>query len=293
MGRFAVAKAFMSQDQVLQQKLNQLIDLLDMGYVVEKNIAGKISRIEVSPEVGIQITYDGDFTLRIDPKTGKIVIGDYEEILGDLEAFIGDLGDLAYKSVVGFQDLGSSVVDNLGFILSSIIKIDSNTTFAAGYDPTDISGSIGDLVGDLGDLAYESTIGSDLSYDTGYDPSEKARAFTAQPTPPYALGDIWLQGSTGDIMYCTNARSMGVYQPTDWAVASKYTDDTTVNTLIGDLGNMAYEDTVEYSMLDSDITDRLVIYQDDAAIMSEDGDNAVGADDTGPYYIKAGSKTYF
>lgn len=56
------------------------------------------------------------------------------------------------------------------------------------------------------------------------------RTFTSQPTPPYAVGDLWVQGSAGDIMECVTARETGNYNSSDWALASKYTDDTTANT---------------------------------------------------------------
>ena len=62
--------------------------------------------------------------------------------------------------------------------------------------------------------------------------------------------------------------------------------------MIGDLGNLAYEDTVAYGLLGIDITDRLLIEDYDAALLSDGGQSGIGADDTGPYYIKAGVKTY-
>lgn len=288
MARFAAAKSHMALDPVLQQRLNQLIDLLDTGYVVEKNISGKMSRIEISPEVGVQITYDGGYVFRIDPKTGKIVIGDYEEILGDLESFIGSLGNLAYKNLVGFQDLGSTVTDNEGHILPSIIKIDANTTFAPGYDPS----SAGVDPDELGDLAYQSVIGSELTYSVGYNPSLKARVFMSQPDTPYMVSDLWLDSVSGNIYVCHTAKIIGIFSIDDWQLASTYTDDTTVNALIGDLGDLAYEDTVTYDLLGTDITDRLLIEDDDAALLSDGGQSGIGADDTGPYYIKAGVKTY-
>lgn len=58
---------------------------------------------------------------------------------------------------------------------------------------------------------------------------EKAKVFTTQPTPPYNVGDLWVQGSTGDILRCQTARSSGSYTNSDWTLASKYTDDTTAN----------------------------------------------------------------
>lgn len=59
----------------------------------------------------------------------------------------------------------------------------------------------------------------------------KRRVFTSTPIPPYDVGDLWAQGSNGDIMRCKTARSSGAYVSTDWEKASKYTDDTAVDDL--------------------------------------------------------------
>lgn len=60
----------------------------------------------------------------------------------------------------------------------------------------------------------------------------KRRAFYATPTPPYDLGDLWVQGTGGDLMRCTTAKAAGgSYAAGDWTKAVKYTDDTTVNNL--------------------------------------------------------------
>lgn len=60
----------------------------------------------------------------------------------------------------------------------------------------------------------------------------KRRVFTAQPIPPYDTGDLWSQGLSGDLMLCVVSRQTGVYSASDWAKASKYTDDTTaINNL--------------------------------------------------------------
>lgn len=60
----------------------------------------------------------------------------------------------------------------------------------------------------------------------------KRRVFTAQPTTPYDVGDLWTQGSTGDIMTCTRARASGSYTASDWSKLNKYTDDSALNTFM-------------------------------------------------------------
>lgn len=61
---------------------------------------------------------------------------------------------------------------------------------------------------------------------------QKRRVFTATPTTPYDVGDLWVQGGTGDIMKCKTALASGSYNATHWEKASKYTDDTTANQAV-------------------------------------------------------------
>ncbi|RHU08182.1 phage tail protein, partial [Absiella sp. AM27-20] len=39
--------------------------------------------------------------------------------------------------------------------------------------------------------------------------NSKAKVFSAQPTPPYQVGDLWVQGTSGVIMRCKTARASG------------------------------------------------------------------------------------
>ena len=60
----------------------------------------------------------------------------------------------------------------------------------------------------------------------------KKRIFVTTPTPPYDVGDLWVQGSTGDILRCQTPKiDSQTYSEADWVKASKYTDDTAVTNL--------------------------------------------------------------
>lgn len=60
----------------------------------------------------------------------------------------------------------------------------------------------------------------------------KKRIFITTPKPPYDIGDLWVQGSNGDIMRCQTLKLDGqAYAEADWVKASKYTDDTAVTNL--------------------------------------------------------------
>ena len=66
----------------------------------------------------------------------------------------------------------------------------------------------------------------------------KMKVFSAQPTPPYQLGDIWVNatypsnGSTykNEVLRCqTDKKAGSQFAIADWIKASKYTDDTVAN----------------------------------------------------------------
>ena len=61
--------------------------------------------------------------------------------------------------------------------------------------------------------------------------NSKAKVFNAQPVPPYQVGDLWVQGTSGVIMRCKTARASGSYTASDWEKADKYTDDTKANAV--------------------------------------------------------------
>lgn len=64
----------------------------------------------------------------------------------------------------------------------------------------------------------------------------KRRVFVSQPTTPYDNGDLWVQGTNGDIMVCQVTRKEGSYNEGDWIIASKYTDNTVAEAIIDELG---------------------------------------------------------
>lgn len=70
----------------------------------------------------------------------------------------------------------------------------------------------------------------------------KRRIFTSTPYPPYEVGDLWVQGGSGDIMRCKTSRATGSYTSSDWEKASKYTDNTELNKFINGTYNNAIID---------------------------------------------------
>lgn len=113
MARFNAAFMSGSVDEKFQNRYNYLLDLLDTGYIVEKMIGNSMSRIEISPSVGIKISYGTTDMLSIDPTTGDLrVSGDiYVERLrasgsDDYMGFVKyGWGDTAVNFVTGDNDL--------------------------------------------------------------------------------------------------------------------------------------------------------------------------------------------
>lgn len=79
----------------------------------------------------------------------------------------------------------------------------------------------------------------------------KRRVFTSTPTPPYDVGDLWTQGSTGDLMRCRTARARGNYNSSDWILATKYTDDTVANKAMADIEVL--KDKIELKVSSKDV----------------------------------------
>ena len=72
----------------------------------------------------------------------------------------------------------------------------------------------------------------------------KRRVFVSTPYTPYDIGDLWVQGTSGDIMRCKTARASGSYYASDWVKASKYTDDSSLNNFINGDFNQLKQDAV-------------------------------------------------
>lgn len=63
----------------------------------------------------------------------------------------------------------------------------------------------------------------------------KRRVFVTQPAPPYDIGDIWIKNDE-DLYRCRTIRvKEDVYNPTDWILATNYTDDTVALQTKGEL----------------------------------------------------------
>ncbi|MBP3920832.1 MAG: hypothetical protein J6D28_04630 [Bacilli bacterium] len=106
----------------------------------------------------------------------------------------------------------------------------------------------------VGDLWYKISEEKNYVYTSSYTWAEidgvpdnvydqidgKAQIFTSQPTTPYYKGDLYTQGTDGDILVCKTDRLTGNYNADDWIKAGKYTDDTALNNFV----NVTYKEAI-------------------------------------------------
>lgn len=118
----------------------------------------------------------------------------------------------------------------------------------------------------IGDLWYNTTAKKSYIYSSSYIWQEadgvpdsvydeidgKAQIFASQPTTPYYIGDLYVQGTTGDILVCKVERLTGNYTASDWQKASKYTDDSSLNNFV----NVTYAESMKSlnNLIDAKIT---------------------------------------
>ena len=120
----------------------------------------------------------------------------------------------------------------------------------------------------IGDIWFNSSTGVTSQWDgstwnemTSNPPASvfntintKKQIFVSTPTPPYAVGDLWVQGSGGDILRCAHDRNSGDYVESDWVAASKYTDDTTADAAYALAQSSITSVDVEYAKNQSNTT---------------------------------------
>lgn len=91
----------------------------------------------------------------------------------------------------------------------------------------------------------------------------KRTTYRTQPYPPYLIGDLWSQGSAGELMVCTTARATGNFTASDWTPATdaqaklaeaKAHAEAKVTELQNALGDLAYGDTVGIDKIDPALT---------------------------------------
>ena len=126
--------------------------------------------------------------------------------------------------------------------------------------------------------------------------NSKMRVFVDLPYPPYNQGDLWVQGANGDILKCIHPKTINQnYSFSDWAKASKYTDDSNFQSWIhGDFASILAN--INQGLVDGKIS---TYYQEEdpayswsslAEMDAHQGDIWFDPRDTGGYYRWSGRK---
>ena len=190
-------------------------------------------------------------------KTPKTSTESYSS--GDFERAVKYTDDTALNNFVSGE-----YKDDLEVINNSIDK--KAETWYQSTDPSTNWTTTELKTAHVGDLWYNTTENKNYLYISSYTWQEvdgvpdnvydeidgKAQIFTSQPTTPYHKGDLYTQGTSGDILVCATERLTGNYTASDWIKAGKYTDDTNLNNFV----NVTYTQQVEElnSKIDTKIT---------------------------------------
>ena len=227
-------------------------------------------RVYICTAWGLSAT--GDW-FEIEPKSLKLEKGnkatDWTPAPEDVDAGITDAQTAADEALKGTKEnaaqMAQMVTDFNGDIKNLQDQIDGNiTTWFYNVDPAMNLPPVTDWDTDkkkdahLGDIYYNTVkgyawrfmkSGSTYSWERITDTDvtkaladaanaqdtadSKRRVFYSTPTVPYDAGDLWVQGSDGDILRCAQAKkNTGSYDRNDWVLASKYTDNSALNTWI-------------------------------------------------------------
>lgn len=225
-------------------------DWIDTGQLVIKDNQGNVT-FSADADTGFVRIVANEFSLASGDTINSIATDRATQALNDSKTYTD-------QTIAGYKDEVNAIIGNIQDQLDD--KIES---WYYDYEPTMQNAPASDWTTEADKKAHEGDVfywkstghayrfmddngtwGWQLIEDTGITTAiakaeaaqttadSKRRIFVAQPTPPYDIGDLWVQGETGDILKCAVHRDSGNYVTTDWNKASKYTDDTALNTFI-------------------------------------------------------------
>ena len=229
-------KTSVSQTYTTKQELDDAIE----QEVLDRNAA-----IEVGLD-GISATVSQNYT----ELTGKVndAQADADAALEAAQTASEDLTNFTNKVADDLSDLQSQIDGSIQTWFYAGVPTLANQPANQWTDSTTRNNHLGDLYYDTTTgYAYRFMLQND-NYSWGkitdsdvtkalqdaakaQDTADnKRRVFVTTPTPPYDVGDLWVQGSGGDIKRCqTPKTSAQSYAAADWVLASKYTDDSALD----------------------------------------------------------------
>jgi hypothetical protein len=132
---------------------------------------------------------------------------------------------------------GSKKFADAVFSVDMAGNVKANSITLGGYIPT--GGAAADINNGTTQISGGKIVTGSINASSMVVGSMR-QIFTSTPTIPYAVGDLWSAGSSGDLKRCIVARTTGSYTASDWDLASKYTDDSNTTTIIGNTVTTAY-----------------------------------------------------
>lgn len=206
---------------------------------------------------------DGETTFLADTETGQVVInaesikisGKSVEQISDEK--INDFIDTVYNPAI--SDLQNQIDGQIETWFYDYLPTTSNLPASEWKTEADKNKHLGDLFyvvdnDEYGGFGYRwALVNGNYSWQAIEDvqalkaleqaskaqdtADKKRRTFLTTPVPPYDEGDLWTQGTSGDIMTCVRSRQSGSYVSSDWEKSSKYTDDTVANEALEEAKN--------------------------------------------------------
>ena len=213
-------------------------EFVTSGYIFGSQIiAGEIYSVNYSPTSGTYLNLnDGSFSFA-----------------GGNIAYNSSLNEIKLKGVeIDWSTSTTPEITDIEGLNDYLEQLDGRIqTYSQPTDPS-INWTAIEKAEKVGDLWFDTTNSltkrwNGSSWDVVTDSElealakSKAQIFTTTPTTPYYVGDLWVQGASGDIMNCIKTRTSGNYVASDWEKSSKYTDDTALKTFI----EGSYADTIK------------------------------------------------
>ena len=179
-------------------------------------------------------------------KTSNIVSDQLRKVFVDYyEKYNDIMTEIVKKSSEKAKEEAVKEVEEKIKAIKNLVEQQSDGKIETWYQPDDPSinwTTQEDMRKHKGDLWYNTTTEriqrySGTLWQSIVSPTEdevarniarnKSKIFTDTPITPYKKGDFWVKNSE---LYISNQdRSNGIYNPTDWVLATKYTDDTKAN----------------------------------------------------------------
>ena len=247
------ANSALEQVAQTQTDLSGFKTTVSQTYATKTNLNDAISQEVLDRNAAIQVGIDG---------ISSTVSSNYTELTTKIDAAQSDADDALAAAQTASEDLAEFTGTVTGELNDLQSQIDGSiqTWFYNGV-PTISNAPANEWTTDevknnhLGDLYYDLDTGyayrfmvqngiyswsrlADSDVTTALQNAAKAqdtadskrRIFVTTPTPPYDVGDLWVQGSGGDIKRCQTAKtSSQSYAAADWVLASKYTDDSALD----------------------------------------------------------------